>query len=293
MARPNEFRVLIASDGSLSSTAAIVTARRFPWPVVTRAFVVIAREHVTNQLRPTLRAALDYAAKAIAENAAKALLSRWPDVRVRLVEGPAVGAIVRRAKTVHADVIVMGWRGHGAVRRLLAGSVSRGVVRSAPCSVLVVRRAISGLHNVVIGFDGSEQAKRAVALVARLQAPNDGRVLLVTAAETLRMPSHALLPSDTRGRLAAEVTRTNRRRIAAARAQLDQVSGTLRATGWKTQLRVTDADPLKGLLAAVVDTGANLLVVGARGVSGFERILLGSVAEGSLDRSPVPVLIVR
>lgn len=62
---------------------------------------------------------------------------------------------------------------------------------------------------------------------------------------------------------------------------------------WKTQTRVTTLEPLKSLLAAVSDTDANLLVVGARGATGVERLLLGSVAEGSLDRSPVPVLIVR
>ena len=293
MTRPKDFRVLIASDGSLSATAAVASARRFPWPEGTLAFGVVARERVSDEHRAPLRAALDRASKAIAESTAGALRRRWPDVRVRLVRGPAVGAIVQRAKTVHADVIVLGWRGHGAIRRLLAGSVSRGVVRNAPCSVLVVGRAISHVRNVVIGFDGSQQAQRAVALVARLPAPTGGRVLLITAAETLRVPSHSLLPSDVRGNVAAEVARINRRRVATARAQLGSASGTLRAAGWKTQLRVTSTDPLKSLLAAVVGTDANLLVVGARGVNGLERILLGSVAEGSLDRSPVPVLVVR
>jgi nucleotide-binding universal stress UspA family protein len=33
--------------------------------------------------------------------------------------------------------------------------------------------------------------------------------------------------------------------------------------------------------------------VGARGVSGVERLLLGSVAEGALHRSPISVLVVR
>ena len=209
------------------------------------------------------------------------------------MEGPPIAAIVQRARNVHADVIVLGWRGHGAVRRLLAGSVSRGVVRKAPCSVLVVRRAIALAQNVVIGFDGSEQARRAVALLARLKPPVGGGVMLVTAPDLLRMPSHSLLPSDVRGNLAAEVARTNRRRIATARAQLNLASSTLRAAGWKTQLRVVSVDPLRGLLAAVADTNANLLVVGARGVNGLERILLGSVAEGALDHSPAPVLVVR
>ena len=38
---------------------------------------------------------------------------------------------------------------------------------------------------------------------------------------------------------------------------------------------------------------ADVLIVGARGVTGLRRLLLGSVAEGALNTSPVPVLIVR
>jgi nucleotide-binding universal stress UspA family protein len=37
---------------------------------------------------------------------------------------------------------------------------------------------------------------------------------------------------------------------------------------------------------------ADLLVVGARGVTGLTHMLLGSVAEGALNRSSVPILIV-
>jgi nucleotide-binding universal stress UspA family protein len=51
--------------------------------------------------------------------------------------------------------------------------------------------------------------------------------------------------------------------------------------------------PLPELLRAVAETRANVVVVGARGVGGIERVLLGSVAEGALSRSPVSVLIVK
>jgi nucleotide-binding universal stress UspA family protein len=56
---------------------------------------------------------------------------------------------------------------------------------------------------------------------------------------------------------------------------------------------VTDGAPLLELLRVVTVTHADLLVVGATGVSGVSRFLMGSVAEGALNRSPVPVLIVR
>jgi nucleotide-binding universal stress UspA family protein len=51
--------------------------------------------------------------------------------------------------------------------------------------------------------------------------------------------------------------------------------------------------PLRELLAAVTIVRAHALVVGAREVRGVRRALLGSVAAGVLERSPVPVLVVR
>jgi nucleotide-binding universal stress UspA family protein len=50
--------------------------------------------------------------------------------------------------------------------------------------------------------------------------------------------------------------------------------------------------PLPELLAAVATARADVLVVGARGASGVERLLLGSVAEGALARARLPVLVV-
>lgn len=49
--------------------------------------------------------------------------------------------IVRLGEEIGADVIVVGSRGRGRLRRALAGSVSRSVVRHATCPVLVVSRA--------------------------------------------------------------------------------------------------------------------------------------------------------
>ena len=62
--------------------------------------------------------------------------------------------ILGEAERFQADVIVVGWRGHGAVRRLLMGSVSRGVVRGSKCAVLVVRRS-QRVRTIVVGVDGS------------------------------------------------------------------------------------------------------------------------------------------
>lgn len=65
----------------------------------------------------------------------------YPDVEVRvsMPVGPAVLALVEAARS--SELLVVGCRGHGALRSLLLGSVSRGVLTHAPCTVVVVRGA--------------------------------------------------------------------------------------------------------------------------------------------------------
>jgi nucleotide-binding universal stress UspA family protein len=54
-------------------------------------------------------------------------------------DGLVVDEICRIAAERHARLIVVGSHGWGAARRLFSGSVSTGLVHSAPCAVVVVR----------------------------------------------------------------------------------------------------------------------------------------------------------
>jgi nucleotide-binding universal stress UspA family protein len=57
----------------------------------------------------------------------------------RLTAGRPDAEIVDWAEEIGADLIVMGSRGVGRVRRALFGSVSNSVVRHAHCPVMVIR----------------------------------------------------------------------------------------------------------------------------------------------------------
>lgn len=59
--------------------------------------------------------------------------------RVEIVEGEAAEAIVRRAREIGADLILMGTRGLSPLRELALGSVAKGVLELAECPVIVVR----------------------------------------------------------------------------------------------------------------------------------------------------------
>ena len=60
------------------------------------------------------------------------------DVREKLEEGPEAESILNIANNCQADLIVMGTRGHGTLKGLLVGSVSRKVIHHSSCPVMVV-----------------------------------------------------------------------------------------------------------------------------------------------------------
>jgi nucleotide-binding universal stress UspA family protein len=63
-----------------------------------------------------------------------------PEAGRRVEVGDPGGAICTVARDIDADVIVLGSRGRGVVKRVLLGSVSEYVLHHAPCPVLVVRQ---------------------------------------------------------------------------------------------------------------------------------------------------------
>lgn len=293
MSVTQRFHVLVATDGSTSAQAALMTAVRFPWPAAAHGFAVVAKQVRSEFRRSILLAALDTTADITAARAARALRRRWPDSEARVVDAAPVEGIVAEARRLRADVIVVGWRGQGALRRLLAGSVSRGVARRAPCSVLVVGQSRREFRRVVIGVDGSAHAARAVEFVATLTPPRVGHVTLMCAVALMPVPTQGLAPASIRASVKAEVARINEERRTTARRDLALAAKQLSSAGWKVDQVVTDGAPLRSLLATAAKTRADVLVVGARGVTGLRHLLLGSVAEGATHASPVPVLIVR
>jgi nucleotide-binding universal stress UspA family protein len=289
MARRRELRVLVATDGSRQAQAAIAAALHFPWPDQTRVRAVSARITQAEYRRSILLAALDRGAEMAVESARRTLARRWPDVETEILDTTPVAGILGEAARFRADVIVVGWRGRGAVRRLLLGSVSRGVVRGSTCAVLVVRQP-QRVRSVVVGVDGSEAAKSALALVGRLVPPPGGRVTLVSSVEPLPRPSGRVPGAAT---IAREVMRQNTVRARAATKDLNRAAADLKRSGWDPRTMLVHGEPLRDLLGAVAASRAQLLVVGARGTSGVRYVLLGSVAEGALNQSPVSVLVVR
>jgi nucleotide-binding universal stress UspA family protein len=159
--------------------------------------------------------------------------------------------------------------------------------------VLVVRRAPKDIRRIVIGVDGSPKARRAVELAARFKPGRGAKITVVRVVEPLSVPTAVFLPASMKASVRQRVRALNAERMRRTRREMQVVVARLTSAGWSSRMEVRSGAPLAELLDAVEQCGGDLLVVGARAARGLERALLGSVAEGALNLSPVPVLVVR
>ena len=91
---------------------------------------------VENTARIT--SAAEKAADKYLERLEKGLQADFGSVQVLRLTGAPVARILEQAAALPADYIVLGSHGHTAVYDLLVGSTAHGVLKKAPCPVIIV-----------------------------------------------------------------------------------------------------------------------------------------------------------
>jgi nucleotide-binding universal stress UspA family protein len=286
MARTTAFRVLHPTDGSPSAELALETSVEFPWPARSEAWAIVVRSPQADSWAHS-----EAAAARVASRASRTLAARWPAPQSVVREGLAADQILWEARSCRADALVMGWRGHGRFRRLLMGSVSRAVLRAAALPVLVVRRTPHRCAHIVVALDGSPAARRAIGFLVRCEPPIGGSVTVVTVLTTPTAPNHPWLSdlsAQVRREVAEEAGKERRRALLSQKAAM----AALRKSGWRVLGVVRRGAPLYEVLRVVRAGHAGVLVVGKSRREGAKAAVLGSTAEGAVNESPVPVLVV-
>lgn len=131
---------------------------------------------------------------------------------------------------------------------------------------------------IVVGYDGSESAKRALERAADLAGDAD-RVVVVAAAEP-----HARTGIETGSHLDPS-------EIHQRRSDLEEAQRFLSERGIDAEPVEAQGDPGAVIVEAAKD--ADLIVVGSRGLNPIQRILLGSVSSKVVHRAECDVLVVR
>jgi nucleotide-binding universal stress UspA family protein len=233
--------------------------------------------------------ALDDAAGGVCADAVKLAQAAGLSASSVVLEGQAAGAVVDYASAHGIDAIVMGTRGARGLERFFTGSTADGVLRTSDVPTFVVQAvehaAEPTFKRVLVAVDDSEASAAAVAYALQLLGKAGTALFL------------HVIPTADLGEKSREYGYDPRPMLdefrAAAQPFLDAATAQAKALELSSETYVEEGDAVEEILSAATAHGADAIALGTHGRSGLPRLFLGSVAEGVVSRSAVPVVVLR
>jgi len=214
----------------------------------------------------------------LAHATARATDAGVPHVAI-LKWGNVTETILQTATEEQCDLIVLGSRGLSGFKRLMLGSISNAVTAKAQCPVLVIKQpppASLSWHRALVATGGSPWSDAAVDHALELARAQQLVVCLlyVEPQRPRRTDSLLGLTSDAKNVLA----------LAEARAA---------AAGVPYEAKLAQGDVTTMILDTATQQQCDVVVLGSRGLTGFKRLMLGSISNAVAATASVPVLIVK
>lgn len=283
-------RLLIPIDGSSLSNAAVdfVASRstlidgqpeiellNVQYPIPSRAARVAGRELVREY----------HAAEAdsVIEPAVKTLKLAGLKPKVTSVVGTPATEVVKCARAVGADLIVMGSHGHTGFKKLLFGSVTGAVLASSTTPLLVLRSKLTGdtdSLNVGVALDGSAYGIAAVDFLVR-HRDLFGSMPTVTLVHVVPDLLNLVDPSlfDNQPLTAAKRARVEALHLAAFEKVMAPARERLATANLRVgELRLTGNNLGDEIAAWAKKSKLDVLVIGSHGDGALLSAMLGSVA---------------
>ena len=234
----------------------------------------------------------------LAEVQRKHVPSFWPE-NCHVRTGQAYQEICGLARELEADLIVLATRGHTGLKRIVLGSTAERVVRFTPCPVLVVRqRKRKGPIALDLVTSSRKLAIRKILVpVDFSQCGMAGAIYAALLAKTFNAKLclfHALQPLAPMlmDRISANLSGRDETSLASARVDMEVFTKLDFLRGVKCEIEIRIGYPVDEICGAASRPDIDLVVTSTHGRTGFNRMLLGSVAEHIVRYAEGPVLVV-
>ncbi|MCH7400571.1 universal stress protein [Belliella kenyensis] len=147
------------------------------------------------------------------------------------------------------------------------------------------------MKTILVPFDFSEQAANAFEFAKGLAKKKAAHLKLLHVLETPTMTS-----MNTMGTIDAgpEIDQIYVLELVEKRKQqLADIEAKTNAEGYKFSTKLIFGNPYAGITKEVVDFDANLIVMGSKGSSGIEELLIGSNTEKVVRNAKCPVITIK
>ena len=298
--------ILVPLDGSRLAVAAVpyavALARAFdarisllgivePFPEFGRLPSAAVREADERQITT---------GSAYLESVAAPMRARDLAVTTVVRHGNPAAEIMAYAEEAECALIVMGTHGRTGLERARMGSVAQHVLRHAVGPTLMVRPKSgespaeeAAITDVTATLDGSALAEEALPIATRLATALSVPLTLLRVIPSLTYLATAGWDGGYYYPMTEEMERDEEHAVA---EYLEALAARLRAPGLevRTRWQRSVTNRAEEMIATyLAERPSGIAVTASHGRGGVLRWALGSTAEGVLDQSPCPILIVR
>lgn len=283
-------KILVPIDDSLPARAATEAAIRIAREC--DAEVIFANAIDARVIVDMGELVKDQAGALLAQAQAEAE-ARAVKASAEILVGGLAATLTAFAGESGADLIVMGTHGRRGLEHFVLGSATEGVLRASAVPVLTLHSFAPGdegaplFSRLFVALDDSDSADAALLLATRYAAAANADVtccIVVDADAVIRNAGVYGFDPDPILEQARE----------AANESLGRAAALARRSGVTVHGVVREDDAVvDGIIHSAKDEGADVIVMGTHGRRGVRRFLLGSVCEGVVRSSPLPVLVVR
>lgn len=184
------------------------------------------------------------------------------------------------------ELVVIGSRHTAPLGRLLSGAVTERLFGESPCPVAIAPRGLAdrapdSFRRIGVGYDGSPEARAALAQALRLSEATGAELRVLVICDS----------GAPAGRDRAEHESLASERRAEADARLEEalaaLGDTQRATG-----AVVTGEPAQALGAAAISDALDLLMIGSRGYGPYHAAMAGSVSSELARHASCPLIVV-
>ncbi len=203
-------------------------------------------------------------------------------------EGVTADSILSFAQQRTMDLIVMGTHGRRGFDRLVLGSVTDRVMRTAPCPVLAIsklpydssatgeqRRRVHHLNRILFCADFSEASERALNYAISATAEYNAELTLLHVLEEVPSPAKT------------------EEAIATATQQLDKLIPKEGRKTFKIKTAVRIGKPYIQIIQFVMEGQIDMVTMGVSGRGALDRAVFGSTTYRVMQLGPCPVLAVH
>jgi nucleotide-binding universal stress UspA family protein len=291
-------KILLATDGSEFSESAAQFLTRLNLSTADEIFIF----HVINwvpilseweSLYPDFQELRREIAPKILESAADILKGVPAKISRTFTEGYPDKIIVDTVRSADIDLVVMGAKGSKGIGKYLIGSVTKHIAIDSPKPVLIIKPApgkISGNMKNLFSTDGSAYSEAAGNMLTSIPFPEGTEITILNVIFSSFMDIPERFAIEIENSIKEGIARTREKEMEESEKIIAKTRQQLLKKFPKSESITKFGYPSTEILNTADSMGADLLVVGSRGMRGI-RGMLGSVSRNILNHARCSVLI--